>query len=312
MNYTPLLLTIIHNMKIERKIFIEKSTEYKFDNGLLTIYETNSPCKDILFTFDKYMITIMLSGHKTVVSKNVKVEFFPGMVFIPEINITQTVEISNASFSNPTKCLVLDVEPKFIENLVLELMEDEAWKTNFDYTLNEKHSHFISNDSNTIESFERFYKYLKLGNTGLSSRINNVILRELILRVLQTEAGSLLVENVRNKIKDRNLEKTISYIKTNLRNKITINDLVRISGFGKTKLFSRFKETFGVTPVNYIMEERIKYSLKIIKSIDSLQSVAFQSGFNTYEHFYKSFKKIKGISPMTYKKNKLANSNVTI
>ncbi|WP_040281177.1 AraC family transcriptional regulator [Psychroserpens damuponensis] len=299
-------------MKIERKIFIEKSTEYKFDNGLLTIYETNSPCKDILFTFDKYMITIMLSGHKTVVSKNVKVEFFPGMVFIPEKDTVQTVEISNASFSNPTKCLVLDVEPKFIEKLVLELLEDDDWKANFEYTLNEKHTHFISNDSNTIESFERFYKYLKLGNTGLNSRINNVILHELILRVLQTEAGSLLIENVKSKIKDRNLEKTIRFIKMNLRNKITINDLVGISGFGKTKLFNRFKETFGVTPVNYIMKERIKYSLKIIKSIDSLQSVAFQSGFNTYEHFCKSFKKIEGISPMAYKKKKISNENVII
>ena len=298
-------------MKAERKIFIEKSTEYKFDNGLLTIYETNSPCKDILFTFEKYMITIMLSGHKTVTSDNVKVEFFPGMVFIPEKNTVQNVEISNASFSNPTKCLVLDVEPKFIESLVLELMEDEDWKANFEYTLNEKHSHFISNDSNTIESFERFYKYLKADNTGLNSRINKAILRELVLRVLQTEAGALLVENVKSKIKDRNLEKTISYIKTNLRNKITINDLVGISGFGKTKLFNRFKDTFGVTPVNYIMKERIKYSIKIIKSIDSLQSVAYQSGFNTYEHFCKSFKKIEGLSPMTYKK-KVLSSNKSI
>ncbi|WP_055447879.1 AraC family transcriptional regulator [Lacinutrix mariniflava] len=297
---------------MERKIFIERSTEYKFNNGLLTIYETNSPCKDILFTFDKYMITIMLSGHKTVISENIKVEFFPGMVFIPEKNIVQTVEISNASFSNPTKCLVLDVDPKFIENLVLELMENEDWKTNFEYTLNEKHSHFISNDTNTIESFERFYKYLKAGNSGLNSIINNAILRELILRVLQTEAGALLIKNVKNNIKDKNIEKTISYIKTNLRNKITIDDLVAISGFGKTKLFNRFKDTFGITPVNYIMKERIKYSIKIIKSIDSLQSVAYQSGFNTYEHFCKSFKKIEGLSPMAYKKKALSNNKSII
>ncbi|WP_452228024.1 MULTISPECIES: AraC family transcriptional regulator [unclassified Lacinutrix] len=299
-------------MKPERKTFIEKSTEYKFDDGLLTIYETNSPCKDISFTFDKHMITIMLSGHKTVVSKNAKVEFFPGMVFIPEKDVVQKVEISNASFTNPTKCLVLDISPEFIEKLVLELMEDKDWSANFEYLLSEEHSHFISNDTNTIESFERFYKYLKAGNSGLDTHVNNAILRELILRVLQTEAGSLLIKNIKSNIKDKNLEKTISYIMTNLRNKITIDDLVSISGFGKTKLFNRFKDTLGVTPVNYIMKERIKYSIKIIEGIDNLQSVAFQSGFNTYVHFCKSFKKIEGISPMAYKKKIISNTRVVI
>ena len=81
------------------------------------------------------------------------------------------------------------------------------------------------------------------------------------------------------------------------------------SGIGKTNFFKRFNDSLNMSPVSYIMKERIELSKKIILDSDSLQTTAYQSGFNTYEHFYKSFKKFEGITPMNFKKKLEVNTD---
>jgi len=288
----------------KREFFIERGTNYQFAVGKLSIYETNCPCKGIEFNFDQYVITLMLDGHKTITNAVNKVEFFPGTIFIPEKEVIQSVEIANATYTNPTRCLVLEVQPTFLEDCYLEYrkLNGNSKADKDDLSTKESLTRFFSNDSATIEAFLRFYKYTKRTTTRMEEVVNRNILKELLFRLFQTDAKQLLLANLHYMVKDRMIEQVMKYIQLNLTSTISIDELVEIAKAGKTKLFARFKQEVGLTPVQYIMKERIKYAEKLINKAESLQSVAFQSGFNTYEHFYSSFKKIKGISPMKYKK----------
>ena len=286
--------------------FIERGTHYNFREGRLSVYQTNCRCEDVEFNFDRHVITMMLSGHKSVKSQNGRIEFYPGTVIIPEKNSVLKIDIKDASLSKPTKCLVLDISPQFLEEFYMELL-DAPYNIFQDYdTLpNSEMTRFFLNDDETIESFKRLYKSIKMTNLKSNGLINTIILKELLIRIFHTEAGYLLIDNFQNEICDKKIRNTINYIKTNLTNKITIDDLVNISGVGKTDLFVRFKNTVGITPMSYIIKQRIDLSKKFIKKLDDLQSVAFQSGFNTYEHFCNSFRKIEGICPSAYRKNNL-------
>lgn len=294
-----------------REQFIERGTDYTFRNGTISIYETNCPCKNVEFNFERYMITVMVSGHKTVVSEKLNVEFFPGMLFIPEKDTIQKVEIANASFTNPTKCLVLDISPAFLETFYLEYQNNCREYEVSELALENKQSHFFSNEQETINTFIKLYKNIRSSSSSADEMINTITLKELLSRLMLTEAKELLLKNFQERIQDRMVEKTINYIKLNFKNKITIDELAEISGAGKTKFFNAFKNEIGLTPVNYIMQERIHHAEKLMKTTNNMQSIAFHSGFNTYEHFYKSFKKIWGCSPKSYKKNikELAEAN---
>ena len=46
--------------------FIERGTHYNFREGRLSVYQTNCRCEDVEFNFDRHVITMMLSGHKSV------------------------------------------------------------------------------------------------------------------------------------------------------------------------------------------------------------------------------------------------------
>ena len=114
--------------------FIERATSYELTHGLLTIYETNCPCKDVKFFFEENVFTLMLSGHKRIVTERASVEFFPETFYIPEKHCVQTLAIPNASFDNPTKFIVLSIDKDFQAHFYRDLR------------LKEEISDFIYND----------------------------------------------------------------------------------------------------------------------------------------------------------------------
>lgn len=286
---------------MKNEIFIERGTDYQFSAATLSLYETNCPCKGIEFNFDKYVVTLMLSGHKTVANTRHRVEFFPGTIYIPERNTTQVVEIASASLTNPTRCLVLDVEPKFLESTYQEYARHVQYIGPTDQRLAPSIDRFFSNDEATIESFMRFYKYGKVAESKLDELVNENVLKELLFRLFQTDARQLLLANLHYMVSDSMIEQVIKYIRLNLTQPLAINDLIEVARCSKSKLFNRFKDEMGLTPVQFILQERIKYAEKLIPHTEKLQAVAFQSGFNTYEHFYSSFKKLRGESPRAYR-----------
>jgi len=134
--------------------FIERGTDFPLRNGKLSIYETNCSCKGIQFYFEQYVMTLMLSGHKTIVSDNIKFEFFPGTFFIPEKENINSISIPNASFNNPTQCLVLELNPSFIKTVYEEVLHSTLDKNVlFSPSEASTQTHFLSNDQLLIQAF---------------------------------------------------------------------------------------------------------------------------------------------------------------
>lgn len=283
--------------------FIERGTEYSLEHGRLTLYETNCSCRGIKFYFEQHVMTIMVSGHKTVVSDQLKIEFFPGTLFIPERQVVQNVAIPNATFDNPTKCLVLEVEPAFLHEFYEEIFYSEKDKDLLkDKMPTDSQGHFLSNDQRIIDNFIRLYEQRLQAETRANQMINTLILKELLLRVYQTEALFLLKENFESKVQNEDIQKSISFIKNNLQHKITIEQLAKVAGFGMTTFFKRFKESTRLSPIEYILQERIKQAkILILKNQYGLKEIAFKCGFNSYEYFCSSFKKIEKVKPSAFK-----------
>ena len=95
--------------------------------------------------------------------------------------------------------MVLDISPQFLEEFYMELL-DAPYNIFQDYdTLpNSEMTRFFLNDDETIESFKRLYKSIKMTNLKSNGLINTIILKELLIRIFHTEAGYLLIDNFQN------------------------------------------------------------------------------------------------------------------
>ena len=280
--------------------FVERGTQYDLQGGTLWIYETNIACRNVKFKFNSYVLTLMVLGHKNIRSPQLNYEFFPGTLFIPECNTEMAVTIPNATPTNPTKCLVLEIDPEFIYGLSQEI-GGKLPENPFLPAPSDPMTHFFSNDQRTIECFTRLYDLRKEVRSDYDQLIVTLTMKELLLRVFHTPGGDLLMKNTQQRGVHSGLEMVTQYITKHLGQHISIDELARIAGISKTSLFNKFKAMTGLTPVQYITRERIEYAKLLLGQYGYIKETAFKCGFNSYEHFCKSFKRLEGISPREFK-----------
>jgi YesN/AraC family two-component response regulator len=92
------------------------------------------------------------------------------------------------------------------------------------------------------------------------------------------------------------------YIDNNVYKRIKLSELAEIAGLSTGFLDRIFKEIIGETPVSYINKVRIEAVKKMLLETDkSVKQIAYDCGFENDVYFYMLFKKIEGVSPLTFK-----------
>ena len=90
------------------------------------------------------------------------------------------------------------------------------------------------------------------------------------------------------------------YISAHLDVKISLIELSEIAGMDKFKFLRWFKKNTGLTPVNYIILNRIERGKEMIRQGKPLIHIALDSGFYDQSHFTNYFKYFVGITPREY------------
>ena len=72
----------------------------------------------------------------------------------------------------------------------------------------------------------------------------------------------------------------------------------------KPSFFRCFKREFGISPVDFIIQERIKAAKKLLKDINvTIGQASYAVGFNNLSYFFKLFKRIEGVTPNEFRKS---------
>lgn len=97
------------------------------------------------------------------------------------------------------------------------------------------------------------------------------------------------------------------YIDAHINEDINLNDISRQVYRSASQVVRSFKKAFGITPHQYIIEERIKTAKMLLTNHNYLtvKEVAFQLNFSDEHYFSNYFKSRVGISPSAYRKSKL-------
>lgn len=128
------------------------------------------------------------------------------------------------------------------------------------------------------------------------------------------EAVSLIIEKAKANQKKKkklhiteqdreNLSAVATYIDNHYSFSLSIEQLCRIAFMGQTKLKSSFKELFGCTIFEYILQKRIGQAQHLLLGTDlSIAEISHAVGYERPENFAKQFQKTTGLLPNEYKK----------
>lgn len=98
------------------------------------------------------------------------------------------------------------------------------------------------------------------------------------------------------------LLRTVRYLKEHLDEDISLDKVSEEAGMSKFHFCRIFKESFGMSPMQFLTFNRIERAKVLMqKSGLSISSVIFKVGFNDISGFNRQFKKVTGMTPSTFK-----------
>lgn len=90
-------------------------------------------------------------------------------------------------------------------------------------------------------------------------------------------------------------------------NDFSIAEMCKITSLSRSALFRYFNNYFGMSPIEYLINLRIKKSIHLLKNSSlSCGDIALECGFTDASYFAMHFKKVHGVSPAVFRKNNLA------
>ena len=102
-----------------------------------------------------------------------------------------------------------------------------------------------------------------------------------------------------------------NYIDVHIREKITLEDISNNLYISKSHIERAFKNEYNQTPLAYCANQKIEQVASMLITTNySLSQIAQQIGFTDVKYMSKTFKKIKGQTPMEYKRSKLSQSPI--
>lgn len=165
-------------------------------------------------------------------------------------------------------------------------------KDNTDFS---SHKDYIASLGLDVTMMEEYY-----GNIGSfeEEKIQS------IAKVASMLASYILLENMLKLDFDENIEKAVAFINDNLAEDLSIQKIAKNVHVSKSVLYKSFRVNFNCTISEYINARRVEKSIELLTKTDlSIEEISQKTGFSSASYYSKTFKKIKGVSPLRYKKH---------
>ncbi|QJD81302.1 AraC family transcriptional regulator [Spirosoma rhododendri] len=278
---------------------VENRRVYSLNQCELNIFETYQPCSDVVLSYDGLVITSMLRGRKVMyLSEQPGFSFLPGETVILPEGVSMKVDFPEASDKHPVQCATIALNWEVVQQTLNFLNEQYPrtggageWKLNF------SQYHFYNNRE--LASVISKLISISMEDDPAKDALADLTLKSLLIRVIQTQNMAVVHEEP---MTDNRLAVVVDYIREHLTEKIGVEELCRKACMSKSNFFRAFRDTFGLSPVEFIIRERIGLARRLLTNPTlTVSDVSEQAGFANPYYFSRLFKTLEGITPKSYR-----------
>ncbi len=118
--------------------------------------------------------------------------------------------------------------------------------------------------------------------------------------LLRTMGGVLFPVSLREEGTARQMQ---AYIDSHLYEDLSLDALSVRFGYAKMHLITLFRERFGITPIQYVLQKRMDAAGKmLLGTVMSVGEIGAMFHYSSAQHFSEAFRKHTGMTPAAYRK----------
>ncbi|MEI6411489.1 MAG: AraC family transcriptional regulator [Bacteroidota bacterium] len=295
------MLTQAHYDRRRLESHVENRTVYTLQSAELNVYETHLHAEKVELAFGSPVLASMLRGKKIMHLREHSFDFFPGESVVLPPGELMRIDFPEATIENPTQCLALTLADEKI-NTVVDYMNESSPRADDhkEWRFTDYNFHF-TNDLAVNQIIARMI-FLFTENHPSKDIFADFMLKELIIRLMQTEARHLILDAADQQKQDSRLAFVVNFIREHLHDPLSIDLLSKKACMSQTHFFRSFKTELGISPVDFINAERIKMAKTLLRNpTKSINDVCYACGFNNISYFNKIFKRASGLTPSEWR-----------
>lgn len=279
---------------------VENRTVFNTDNAQLNLYETFQFAENIQLAFDYPVLVSMLSGKKVMHMDNMgSFGFYPGETLVLQRGEEMGIDFPIATIAQPTQCIALGINPDIINSTVStynSLLSDTTGHQISGYTPSSK----LKNNSEIQRLIQGLITTFS-SNESQRDILLDLMLKELVVRLAQSDARATILNSYHSNYDNHNIGHVVEYIRSNITTKHTNRSLAKKAHMSESTFLRTFKHVFGISPNQYIIQERLKLSKKLLLYKNKTTAeTAFLVGFNNVSYFIRQFKNAFGCTPREF------------
>ncbi len=246
-------------------------------------------------------ILLILEGTGTRLIGDSSGRFSPGELIMIGSNVPHvwySDRVSTNDMPKTPETIYLQFREDFAGEPFMNLPESKNIKKLFSLSkrgirLRGKTSHLVAEQLVSIIHSSGFSRVLKL------MRILQLIAESNEYELL----ASPISQNQINHENSKKLNKIYKYILENYHENISLQDMAFIADLSTSAFCRYFKKTTNKTFIQFLNEIRIGHACRLLQEEknDSISHICYACGFNNVSYFINQFRKITGVTPMTYR-----------
>lgn len=299
--FKPALLPL--KSEKDLKTLVENRSVYTLPHCELNVFETRQTAEKVKLVFDDMVLTTMLRGKKVMhLFGSEHFDYLPGESVVVPNQQEMIIDFPEADPLHPTQCLALAVDGDILKDTMQLLNEKYPKAESIDSWHIDLSCFHLQNSMEITSTIDRLVN-ISTENIPAKEVLADFTLKELLIRLMQTQARNLILESYHKHAHVNRFAFAVQFIKTHLQQEITIDQLSNMCCMSKPNFFRCFKREFGISPVDYIIQERINAAKTLLQDTNTTISQAcYAVGINNLSYFFKLFKRLEGITPNEYRR----------
>lgn len=282
---------------------VENRSAYTLENCELNVFETHRSAEKVCLAFNDLVLTSMLRGKKVMhLFDKPGFDYLPGESVIVPPNEVMKIDFPEAGRGNPTQCIALAISSDQIQ-MTIDLLNERYPKVEEEqerWELDKQMLHMVNNQD-IADIINRLIRISINDKTKEKDLLAGMALRELLIRLMQTQARHLFEANYIQLASSNRFAHIIKHIKESIREKIDVESLSDKACMSRASFFRKFKEQFGYSPADFILKERIRLAKEYLRNpFNSVTQACYMAGFQNLNYFIRAFKKEVGTTPKAF------------